>query len=265
MPSIVHANITAPTYLRLTDTIEVQESTNGFFSVKVKFIAKSSDRAMVFPQFYMDAPPPIWPNVVDQNTLQSKQLYMLTHNYVFSNGLMNIDATYVGVQSRFIKAKNGFVVTKITKEGPFNKEIVGKEQTIQATSLPDATGKTTTLSFTWAPTAQTQWNRYVYEFEYAAISGLPEPEITNVTFDKLVEILFNRSFLYEFNPLWVNNPKKEEFVRQIWWGQSNKEYGLLDPSRIANERDVTDITPTVKIIKSKVYSYDPPAYINVNI
>jgi len=52
--------------------------------------------------FYVDAPPPIWPDSIDRFSLQSQQLYMISRTVEKFAGLVTIKAQYAGALSNAI-------------------------------------------------------------------------------------------------------------------------------------------------------------------
>ena len=72
------------------------EQGNGLVQVALGYTAAASDAASVLPLFRVDSQPPINPSMISLNGLQSQKLYMTTFTSSQQNGLLQINASYVG-------------------------------------------------------------------------------------------------------------------------------------------------------------------------
>jgi hypothetical protein len=72
-----------------------QEQVNGLVTVSVQYVMPASRKAELDRFFYVDAPPPIWPEVVNRGELLTNNLYMVERSIERSNGLINVTASYV--------------------------------------------------------------------------------------------------------------------------------------------------------------------------
>ena len=73
-----------------------QEQINGLVNVQVEYVGPSSKHDIISRSFYQDAPPPIWPDVVNRSELVTNRLYMESRTVTRANGLTTVQATYVG-------------------------------------------------------------------------------------------------------------------------------------------------------------------------
>ena len=75
---------------------DAQEQINGLVNVQVEYVGPSSKHDIISRSFYQDAPPPIWPDVVNRSELVTNRLYMESRTVTRANGLTTVQATYVG-------------------------------------------------------------------------------------------------------------------------------------------------------------------------
>jgi hypothetical protein len=73
-----------------------QEQVNGLVNVQVTYVGPASRHDQISRSFYLDAPPPIWPDVVSRNELVTNRLYMVSRSVSRANGLTTVQADYVG-------------------------------------------------------------------------------------------------------------------------------------------------------------------------
>jgi hypothetical protein len=72
------------------------EQSTGLVEVSVEYSTVASNRNAVFAMFKTDSQPPIHPNIVDLEKLQTRRLYLRDFSSTQSNGMLQISVTYVG-------------------------------------------------------------------------------------------------------------------------------------------------------------------------
>lgn len=96
MPAIVYqSSKMAAARLSLVSQ-SVVEQTNGLVEVSVQYAAIAANASKVLPLFKTDAQPPIHPSIVNLNNLQTRRLYLRDFNSTLANGMLELNATYVG-------------------------------------------------------------------------------------------------------------------------------------------------------------------------
>lgn len=96
MPSII---IGSPRWnaTGLTITAQsAQEQINGLLNVQVTYVAPATKQTQASAKFYLDAAPPIWPSVVERSELVTNNLYMVDRTIERANGMVTVQANYVG-------------------------------------------------------------------------------------------------------------------------------------------------------------------------
>jgi hypothetical protein len=74
----------------------MQEQLNGLVNVQVEYNVPATRQSDIDKLFYVDAPPPIWPTVVNRSEMLTNNLYMTIRTVERANGLVTISAEYVG-------------------------------------------------------------------------------------------------------------------------------------------------------------------------
>lgn len=69
---------------------------NGLVQVNASFVAVASEKDRVMPLFSTDSQPPLPLTIVDTRQLQTNRLYLRDMNCSQQNGLLTIEASYVG-------------------------------------------------------------------------------------------------------------------------------------------------------------------------
>jgi hypothetical protein len=72
-----------------------QEQVNGLVNVQVEYTAPATKQQKIDQLFYVDAPPPIWPSVVNRGEMLTNNIYMVTRSVERANGLVRVRAEYV--------------------------------------------------------------------------------------------------------------------------------------------------------------------------
>lgn len=78
------------------------EDISGLVRASLTFTTTASRADEISQLFYVDAPPPIWPDSIDRFVLQSQQLYMVNRTVDKFAGLVTIKAQYAGALSNAI-------------------------------------------------------------------------------------------------------------------------------------------------------------------
>ena len=73
-----------------------QEQVNGLVNVQVEYTLPASKQQQIDRMFHVDAPPPIWPTVVNRSEMLTNQIYMVERSVERANGLVTVQASYVG-------------------------------------------------------------------------------------------------------------------------------------------------------------------------
>lgn len=71
-----------------------QEQVNGLVNVQVEYSIPASKQYQIDRMFYVDAPPPIWPTVVNRAEMLTNNLYMVQRSISRANGLVIVNAEY---------------------------------------------------------------------------------------------------------------------------------------------------------------------------
>lgn len=77
-----------------------QEQVNGLVNVQVQYAIPASKQYEIDQMFYVDAPPPIWPTVVNRSEMMTNNLYMVQRSVSRANGLVIVNAEYVSGLTR---------------------------------------------------------------------------------------------------------------------------------------------------------------------
>jgi hypothetical protein len=96
MPSVIHRSALMQSRKVALTSQDFVEQGNGLVQVALGYTAAASDAASVLPLFRVDSQPPINPSMISLNGLQSQKLYMTTFTSSQQNGLLQINASYVG-------------------------------------------------------------------------------------------------------------------------------------------------------------------------
>jgi hypothetical protein len=96
MPAIVYQSpAMASARLALAAQSFVEQS-NGLVEVAVQYVAIADNASKVLPLFKTDSQPPIHPSIVNLDNLQTRRLYLRDFNSTLANGMLEINAVYVG-------------------------------------------------------------------------------------------------------------------------------------------------------------------------
>jgi hypothetical protein len=100
MPSTVIGNATWNSTGLVLSAQSAQEQVTGLVNVQVTYVAPVTKQSQASAKFYTDAPPPIFPSVVLRSELVTNNLYLVDRTIERANGLLTIQANYVGALQR---------------------------------------------------------------------------------------------------------------------------------------------------------------------
>jgi hypothetical protein len=100
MPSTVIGNATWSSTGLVLSQQTAQEQVTGLVNVQVTYVAPVTKQSQASAKFYTDAPPPIFPSVVLRSELVTNNLYLVDRTIERANGLLTIQANYVGALQR---------------------------------------------------------------------------------------------------------------------------------------------------------------------
>lgn len=229
----------------------VSEAINGLITVSVQYVTTAANRERVAAFFYVDAPPPIWPDSVNQFELQNRALFMVNRSVLQANGLVTIDVEYAGGLRR-----GGSPPLLITTErdGPNSYFIESDPETITVTNFPDWPNSFNrqTLTLTYTPNEFVSWNSIIYEYQFVDIDGLrPELPSVGLLFNIIRAFktsnttrfvdgrneIFNQTFSSDTPEIFPNSP----FQMPYFEAQLNRR-------AITTEEKPSFVTPTVKLV-----------------
>jgi hypothetical protein len=136
MPSIFHQSPgMAARGLSLIDQ-SIARQPNGLVNVVVKYVAPAANVDQLLPQFAIDSAPPIYPDIIDANELQTRRLYLQNFTAEKSAGLATINAQYCGALLRGLQTpyqtnqfERGIVTARIqslTETGSFGQGVFSR-------------------------------------------------------------------------------------------------------------------------------------------
>jgi len=150
-------------------TQSAQEQVNGLVNVQIQYNIPATKQEQLDRFFYPDAPPPIWPTVVNRAEMLTGNLYMTTRSVDRRNGLVQVDAEYVGGLMR-----SGFAGYYLWTQN--EGQVFGTAWISSATAPTGQAGATlvTTngnFSLTGATQVRFRTDIIVHNFEYIEIGG----------------------------------------------------------------------------------------------
>lgn len=255
MPSIVYQSPgTASRRLSLVSQ-SVTEQINGLVNVSVQFITTAANRDKVAQLFFLDAPPPIWPHIVNQFELQSRALFMVTRSINQANGLVTIDAEYAGGLRR---GGSQPVLITTERDGPNTIFSESDPETLQVfnANFPDLSNIQTQTQ-TYTPSRFISFISIVYEYEFVDIDGvspaLPEVgplfSILAASISRIVtsfvdgrHVFVNQSFNTDTPEKFPNSPFKLPFF------ENELNQRALNIEEVPNF-----ITPKVKVMRVRKF------------
>lgn len=94
MPSTIIGNTDWNTKGIILSRQSAQEQVNGLVNVQVQYAIPASKQYQIDRMFYVDAPPPIWPTVVNRAEMLTNNLYMVDRSIDRGNGIVTVSANY---------------------------------------------------------------------------------------------------------------------------------------------------------------------------
>ena len=235
----------------------VSEAINGLVTVAVQYVTTAANRDRVAEMFYVDAPPPIFPDCVNRFELQNRALYMVSRSITQSNGLVTINAEYAGGLRR---GGNAPLLITTERDGPKGYSFVVEQTTLTITSYPNAPldYEVFNTRIAYSPMEALSYYATVYEYTFVDIDGL-RPELPPV--GSLYSIISYARTL--FTTKYTNGVG--EFINQSSSSihpelpGNSGPFGLSYFTDILNRRPLlTDekpsfVTPTVKLVTVRKY------------
>lgn len=237
----------------------VQEQISGLVNVSVEYVTTATRRDLVASMFYLDAPPPIFPDCVNRFELQNRALYMVTRNITQANGLVTINAEYAGGLRR-----GGSPPLLITTErdGPNGYFFQSAQETLTITRFPfapdDYDSKISNIT-AYVPSESLSYYSIVYEYTFVDIDGL-RPELPAL--GELYNIIAYRKTVLAVRV----GADGQSFIADLSSDSSKPElagnsgeFGLpyftnyLERIAINIDEKPTYITPTVKMVTIRKY------------
>jgi hypothetical protein len=224
-----------------------QEQVNGLVNVQVTYVGPASRHDQISRNFYLDAPPPIFPTVVSPSELVTNRLYMVSRSVSRANGLTTVQADYVGGLQR--SGFNGYFLK--TEKEPSQSGIAYFLGPVPTGPFPPG--------FTGSTIFQTALGdfalREVGFFNFDLISQVYEfVEIGNTTAVKLPPVTRNSLMQIYDGDSQFALPAEKAYSAPIV-GINGTNYYAEGYADIKFQRKVVDspqfVTPTVKIIERK--------------
>jgi hypothetical protein len=94
MPATVIGSVEWNTKGIILSRQSAQEQVNGLVNVQAEYSIPASKQYQIDRMFYVDAPPPIWPTVVNRAEMLTNNLYMTQRSISRANGLVIVNAEY---------------------------------------------------------------------------------------------------------------------------------------------------------------------------
>ena len=258
MPSIVYQSPGMAARRLALVSQSAQEQITGLVNVSVEYVTTTANRDRVAAMFYVDAPPPIWPDSVNQFELQNRALYMVSRNITQANGLVTISAEYAGGLKR---GGGSPLLITTDRDGPKGYSFVGDQITLTIQTYNDSPFGFTpagSTSIGYSPSEFLSFYALVYEYTFVDIDG-QRPTLPPI--GNLFSIIAYRSTF--FSREWNNGVQSfvdlsSDSSRPELPGNSGP-VGLGYFTDILNRRPLlTDekpsfITPTVKLVTVRKY------------
>lgn len=172
MPSAVHISASLAARKIALVSQSVQEQLTGLVNVSLEYVTTAANRDGVAAMFYLDAPPPIFPNCINKFELQNRALYMISRNITQANGLVTISAEYAGGLKRGGIAP---MLISTERDGPNGYSFIASEaEPIFVQNWPNAPDYTNsnTTTFNYFPSESLSYYSIVYTYTFVDIDGL---------------------------------------------------------------------------------------------
>jgi hypothetical protein len=258
MPAIVYQSPGMAARRLALVSQSAQEQITGLVNVSVEYVTTTANRDRVAAMFYVDAPPPIWPDSVNQFELQNRALYMVSRNITQANGLVTINAEYAGGLKR---TDSPTLLISTERDGPKGYAIALDPQTLTITRYPNAPANyndSTSQSISYTPTEALSYYTTIYEYTFVDIDGIRP--VLPAAGDLFNIIAFSRT---AFSTEWNNGVQSfvdlsSDSSRPELPGNSGPFSLAYFTAKLAYHPVITDekpsfITPTVKLVTVRKY------------
>jgi hypothetical protein len=147
-----------------------QEQITGLVNVQLAYTLPAAKRAAIDRYFVVDAPPPVWPSIVNRDDLQARNLFLVDRSLSITAGLVTIQANYAGV---LIRAGTPRYYATTERESLRSFSFVSEPTTLtrvdpaNPTNFNTLSGISTSLFYTYVP--------IVYQYQYAILAGHRPP------------------------------------------------------------------------------------------
>jgi hypothetical protein len=263
MPSIVHQSPDlAFRGIALVDQ-SLARQPSGLVNVVVQYVVPATRLSQILPQFEIDSPPPIHPDLIDRDELQTRRLYLENFTVDKEAGLTYINAQYAGALTRGLATP---YQTNQFERGTTDMPIASLSESGQI-------GGNDNDGFSFS---QPLFDEYRFAFrtrivsyEIAAVDLVdfeftPPPIAQTINQDGLIigwQIVFSQfageaSFnQYVYLPAYY----KRNYTAAQWL-----EYIVASNERLPRlqtniETEIDNITPRVKLIRKRVSLFVPPS------
>jgi hypothetical protein len=257
MPAIFHQSPgMAARGLSLIDQ-SIARQPNGLVNVVVKYVAPAANVDQLLPQFTIDSPPPIYPDIIDANELQTRRLYLQNFTADKAAGLATISAQYAGALLR------GFSTPHQTNQ--FENRFITINNRAFLGSLQDAGGGVQNrLSFN---------DGYVFSYrariayyEVAVVGdqnfAIRTPSLVDpVAQDGLIVgwslVNFKNDTVPPADALLYEGFYRRDFTPEQWLDLMVSQLTGLPWFGVLATTDVDNVTPSVRIYKTRARSLIP--------
>jgi hypothetical protein len=243
---------------------DAQEQVNGLVNVQVTYVGPASRHDQISRSFYLDATPPIWPQVVSPSELVTNRLYMVSRSVSRANGLTTIQANYVGGLQRsgfngyFLSESiesgkrataynyfDGSVLNSITNVGTFSAKTVTIRAPLNYT--PGGVLRNTTIGSVFL------YNERIKLVEFVRIANTSAAVVPSFTRADLASLSKTQQGDVNFFGVTAQGPSDASFA-DLWLVDGPdevKELGLLSFEKdtpIAYTESSSFVTPTVEVV-----------------
>lgn len=253
MPSIVYRSpsITAQRLALVSQNLT--EQANGLVEVNVEYCTVVSDRARVLPLFKTDAPPPIIPDIVNLDALQTRRLYLRNFSTAQANGMLTISASYVG--ANFTALQSPAIYSDFA-----DFFILLETVSVSATqNISNDDGGTSSVQTNYEDYYAITCNFRIEEQQAAVIGrqnislGAPSVFTTENREGLIMGAIFRYRFINPFDPSIYNT--KLSGIRFQSMTAIEIINDVMSQKGVIKTQKIDHITPTVKLL-SDVYTVD---------
>jgi hypothetical protein len=237
---------------------DAQEQVNGLVNVQATYVGPSSKHDIISRSFYQDAPPPIWPSVVNRSELVTDRLYMESRAVTRANGLTTVRASYVGglqragfngyFLSEFVeKNKKAKAYNYVETETLYSQSSTGTLGTVGfavlANRVKSPTGSTRLAS---AP-LQFTYNEKIKKIEFVRIGEASSARLP-IFYRSDCAFIVRPGTPYTFGLSGVLSPTTADSAN-LWIVDAPEELASFEQNTpVPFSEDLSYITPTVKVV-----------------